>query len=82
MIMPNTVNFDEVNQSCAGIDVGAEKIFVSPDGIEVKSFDTFTSGYYLCIELNTCKAKTLQALPWKLPESIGWLCIQCLKVAV
>lgn len=48
--MSNTVNFDEVNQSCAGIDVGAERIFVSPDGIEVTSFDTFTSGYYSCIE--------------------------------
>lgn len=48
--MANNVKFEQVNQHCASIDVGAEKIFVSPDGIEVKSFDTFTSGYYLCIE--------------------------------
>ncbi len=48
--MAKTVNFDEVHERCAGIDIGAQKIFVSPDGQEVQSFDTFTSGYYSCIE--------------------------------
>jgi transposase len=48
--MEKTVKFEMVNPRCAGIDIGAEKIFVSPDGVEVKSFDTFTSGYYQCVE--------------------------------
>ncbi len=48
--MAKTVNFDEVHERSAGIDIGAQKIFVSPDGQEVQSFDTFTSGYYSCIE--------------------------------
>jgi transposase len=42
--------FEMVHEHAAGIDIGAEKIFVSADGIEVVSFDTFTSGYYQCVE--------------------------------
>jgi transposase len=48
--MEKVVVFPTVHPHAAGIDVGAEKIFVSPDGTEVVSFDTFTSGYYQCIE--------------------------------
>jgi transposase len=48
--MKKVVVFQTVHPHAAGIDVGAEKIFVSPDGTEVVSFDTFTSGYYQCIE--------------------------------
>lgn len=40
--------FETVNENVAGIDIGAEKIFVSVDGIEVVSFDTFTSSYHTC----------------------------------
>jgi len=42
--------FETVYENAAGIDIGAEKIFVSVDGIEVVSFDTFTSDYYKCAE--------------------------------
>lgn len=48
--MKKVTAFETVFEHAAGIDVGAEKIFVSPDGVEVTSFDTFTSGYYKCIE--------------------------------
>jgi transposase len=42
--------FKTVNENAAGIDIGAEMIFVSPDGVEVVSFETFTSGYDDCIK--------------------------------
>lgn len=48
--MKKVTVFETVHENAAGIDMGAEKIFVSPDGTEVVSFDTFTSGYYRCIE--------------------------------
>ena len=41
--------FKTVNENVAGIDIGAEMIFVSPDGVEAVSFETFTSGYAACI---------------------------------
>ncbi|HXB11380.1 MAG TPA: IS110 family transposase [Bacteroidia bacterium] len=41
--------FKTVNENVAGIDIGAEMIFVSPDGVEAVSFETFTSGYEACI---------------------------------
>ena len=40
--MQTADNFETVNADAAGIDVGAEKIFVSTDGITVVSFGTFT----------------------------------------
>lgn len=48
--MKKVTAFETVYEHGAGIDIGAEKIFVSPDGLEVVSFNTFTSGYYQCIE--------------------------------
>lgn len=48
--MKKVTVFQTVHEHAAGIDIGAEKIFVSPDGCQVASFDTFTSGYYQCIE--------------------------------
>ena len=48
--MKKVTVFETVHEHAAGIDMGAEKIFVSPDGIEVVNFDTFTSGYYKCVE--------------------------------
>lgn len=48
--MQKVTVFQTVHQHAAGIDIGAAKIFVSPDGLEVESFDTFTSGYYQCVE--------------------------------
>src|SRR5688572_20249063 len=49
-VMQKQTVFETVHEHAAGIDIGAEKIFVSPDGLKVESFDTFTSGYYRCVE--------------------------------
>ena len=40
--------FETVHQHAAGIDIGAEKIYVSSDGTEVITFDTYTADYYRC----------------------------------
>jgi len=40
--------FETVHENVAGIDIGVEQIFVSPDGKEVVNFETFTSGYHTC----------------------------------
>src|SRR3990170_5424378 len=48
--MQKVTVFETVHENAAGIDIGAAKIFVSPDGLDVESFDTFTSGYYQCAE--------------------------------
>lgn len=40
--------FETVHENVAGIDIGAEQIFVSPDGKEVRAFETFTSSYHAC----------------------------------
>ena len=48
--MQKVTKFETVYEQAAGIDIGAEKIFVSVDGVEVVSFDTFTSDYYRCVE--------------------------------
>jgi len=48
--MEESTNFPTVNPHAAGIDIGAEKIFVSVDGIQVRNFATFTSEYRKCME--------------------------------
>jgi len=48
--MTKVTVFETVHERAAGIDIGAARIFVSPDGMEVRNFDTFTSGYYECAE--------------------------------
>ena len=40
--------FETIHENVAGIDIGAEHIFVSPNGKEVSTFETFTSGYHAC----------------------------------
>ena len=40
--------FETVHEHGAGIDIGAEKIYVSFDGTEVITFDTYTADYYRC----------------------------------
>jgi transposase len=42
--------FEMVNSHAAGIDIGAEKIFVSVDGSSVVHFSTYTSDYHRCID--------------------------------
>jgi transposase len=48
-IMEKVISFEQVNEAAAGIDIGSEKIFVSPDGIVVDNFGTYTSEYHRCI---------------------------------
>lgn len=47
--MEKVISFEKVNEAAAGIDIGSEKIFVSPDGLLVKNFGTYTSEYHRCI---------------------------------
>ena len=47
--MKKEISFEEINEAAAGIDIGSQKIFVSPDGVAVESFGTFTSEYHRCI---------------------------------
>ena len=47
--MESTTTFETVHSHAAGIDIGAEKIFVSVDGKAVLSFETFTEDYLRCI---------------------------------
>jgi transposase len=49
-VMKKEISFETVHENAAGIDIGARQIFVSPDGNEVVSFDTYTSGYCRCAE--------------------------------
>ena len=60
--MAKVTVFETIHEHAAGIDIGASKIFVSPDGQEVRSFDTFTSGYYECVEYLQLKGVTEAAM--------------------
>ena len=46
--MKKVTVFETVHSHAAGIDIGARKIYVSPDGLEVTSFDTYTADFYRC----------------------------------
>lgn len=46
--MKKVTVFETVHEHAAGIDIGAEKIYVSYDGTEVVTFDTYTADYYRC----------------------------------
>lgn len=61
--MQSTV-FTTANPNAAGIDIGAEKIFVSVDGNKVENFRTFTADYRKCIEYlkqNSIKRVAMEA---------------------
>lgn len=47
--MKKVISFEEQNEAAAGIDIGSQKIYVSPDGTEVVNFGTYTSEYRCCI---------------------------------
>jgi hypothetical protein len=47
--MQKQTTFETVNSKAAGIDIGAEKIFVSVDGITANHFETFTADYLRCV---------------------------------
>ncbi|WP_071609346.1 IS110 family RNA-guided transposase [Niabella ginsenosidivorans] len=58
--MSNLVSFEQHNACAAAIDIGSKRIFVSCDGITVKSYDTFTFSYRKCIEdLRSQQVKTV-----------------------
>jgi transposase len=40
--------FQRVHKRAAGIDIGSDKVFVSPDGVEVKVYNTFTDSLQQC----------------------------------
>lgn len=46
--MAKVITFEQVNAHAAAIDIGAEKIFVSPDGVQVFIYQTFTADYRRC----------------------------------
>lgn len=48
-VMEREAIFEMVNFHSAGIDIGAEKIFVSVDGKSVVNFRTFTEDYLHCV---------------------------------
>ena len=48
--MAKVITFEQVNVRAAAIDIGAEKIFVSPDGVEVWNYQTFTEDYRRCVK--------------------------------
>lgn len=43
--MAKLISFEQVNPAAAAIDIGAEKLFVSTDGVTVNSYTTFTADY-------------------------------------
>jgi len=43
--MAKVITFEQVNPAAAAIDIGAEKVFVSADGVNVQSYSTFTADY-------------------------------------
>jgi len=47
--MAKVITFEQVNAHGAAIDIGAEKIFVSPDGVRVWVYQTFTADYRKCV---------------------------------
>jgi len=47
--MESVTTFETVHSHAAGIDIGAEKIFVSADGKAVVSYETYTADYQCCI---------------------------------
>lgn len=65
--MAKLITFEQVNTNAAAIDIGAEKVFVSPDGINVRSYATFTADYHQLV-------KDLQA------EAIERVCMEATGV--
>lgn len=48
--MSKVIKFAQQNANAAAIDIGAKSIYVSADGLSVKSYDTFTASYRQCID--------------------------------
>lgn len=51
---------DQIRERAAGIDIGAQKVFVAVEGEEVKTFYTFTEDFEkLCEYLHECNIETV-----------------------
>jgi transposase len=48
--MKKVVVFEKVNPASAGIDIGSEKVFVSIDGENALSYESFTGDYRRCVQ--------------------------------
>lgn len=68
--MEKVISFEQVNDAAAGIDIGSEKIFVSPDGIMVENFGTYTSEYHRCI--NYLKERSIKRVAME-ATGIYWI---------
>jgi transposase len=53
---------EKLRANAAGIDIGAKKIFVSVEGDQVQSFDTFTEDFYLARDYLLSKGITTVAM--------------------
>lgn len=73
--MKKVTVFETMYEHAAGIDIGASKIFVSPDGVEVISFDTYTSDYYKCAEYLAAKGTKDVAME---ATGIYWIALYCI----
>jgi transposase len=60
MATKQVIEFEVVNHHGAGIDIGSREIYVSPDGNEVVSFNTFTADYLRCCAY--LKSKGIQSV--------------------
>lgn len=47
--MSKLISFHQINPHAAAIDIGAEKVFVSTDGLSVQCYGTFTCDYHTLI---------------------------------
>jgi transposase len=72
--MKKVTVFETVYENAVGIDIGAEKIFIS-DGNEVVSFDTYTAGYYQCVEYLQQRAITHVAME---ATGVYWVALYCM----
>lgn len=70
--MEKVTVFETMHENSAGIDIGATQIFVSPDGLEVESFDTYTADYYRCAKY--LKAKGIKNVAME-ATGIYWMAL-------
>jgi transposase len=70
--MESVTTFEIVNPNGAGIDIGSENIFVSPDGETVVRFETFTASYHEC--LNYLKERKIKRVAME-ATGVYWIAL-------
>ncbi len=68
---------EKLRANAAGIDIGAKKIFVSVEGDQVQSFDTFTEDFYLAGDYLLSKGITTVAME---ATGIYWIILTWLQL--